>query len=214
MPTGPRPAPPAGTARVAISGTILGHRWVNVWYLQVAHSGAVTVNDLQTIADGIHTSWGASVAPLVSSDVVMKTVDITYFPSAGTELRYTGSYSTAGGAAASPQDAGACFVIRWVIGEYYRGGHPRSYIPGVPAGSITNGSDLSATFMTNAAADLNAHRNAINALTSTNITSVTMGTVRYASGGAWLSPPRFVAYTSCAVGKLGKLGSQRRRILS
>jgi len=214
MPTGPRPAPPAGTARVAISGTTLGHSWVNVFYLQLTHTSAVTVNDLQTIADGISTAWAAHSGSF-DTECVLTGVDVTFIPTSGTELRYVGSYSHAGTSTVTAlKDVSANFVVDYVISDYYRGGHPRSYLSGVPVDATTDGANLTSAYQSGIVTNWNAIRNAINALTSTNITGTQMGTVRFSSGHSWLTPPRFVPFTSVKIGKRGKIGSQRRRILN
>lgn len=214
MPTGHRPAPPVGTARVAVSGTYQGHPWVSVMYLELTGTG-ITINDLSTLAGDIATDWDSNFKGFYTSAVVLTQVDIRYIPSLGNELRFVGAYSHAGtNGGTTGADASACYVLSWVISDYYRGGHPRTYLPGVPANLITNGSDIDATTFASLISNANSYRSAINALTTTNITGVQIGTVRFASNNAWLSPPRFVPFTGVKAGKKLKLGSQRRRILA
>ena len=211
MPTGPRPPWPVGVARVAVSGTIFNHRWVNVFYVQLTHTNPVTVNDLKTLADQLATSW-LTQSSMISSSCSITQVDVSFIPSTGNVLDYTGTYASAGSGGAAVADAGACWVVNWVISDRYRGGHPRMYIPGVLSADVTNGSDMSGAHVSTLAANAAALRNTINALTSTNITAMSMGTVRYQSNNNWLSPPLFRAYTSVKVNP--KLGSQRRRVHS
>lgn len=197
-----------------MSGTFLGHAWVRVFYLEFTGTG-ITVDDLQSVADEVASLWLANTATYITNDVTLTAVDVRYIPSTGTELRYTGTYSDTGALAGpSVDDASAAHVIDYVISDYYRGGHPRAYMAGVATAYVTNGSDISAGGQANLVNAENGFRNALNAYTTTNITAMTMGTVRFESGGAWLSPPYFVAFTSVKYGKGGKLGSQRRRILS
>lgn len=212
MTTGTRPAPLAGTARVAISGTIWGHRWVNVFWLQIANSSAVTVNDLQTIANGIDAAWAANVIGVLDNHAVMQQIDVTFFPTSSTEVRFTGTYNRVGTQASQLTDAAACTVVDWIINAYYRGGKPRSYVPGVRADQVNNGSTFSAGYLTAAATGFNAFRNAINALTSTNITSTTMGTLSFIKNNAFRVTPVFFAYTSVKIRTT--IGTQRRRLLS
>lgn len=214
MPAGPRPLPPAGVARVALSGTILGHPWINTFWLQITHTGAVTVTDLQDIADFISASWNTDFGAAVSADAILTQVSVAFYPTVGTELVYVGSYSHVGGAPAAVQDAGASWVIDFVISSFYRGGKPRWYLPGVPAASISNGSNISTSGFNVLVGGINIFRNHLNAHTTANVTAMTMGVVRFASGNAWLTPPVFWPYTSVKVGKKYKLGSQRRRILA
>lgn len=212
MPTGTRPPIPPGYARVAISGTDMGHKWVQVFYLQITGTG-VTVNDLQTIADAISAAYNTDLCPQQASTTVMTTVQIVFIPSVGNEVTYTGSYSHAGTAAGTRiDDVSSTAVLQWKISAYYRGGHPRSYFPGVPTTHVANGSDLDSTLTSGLATQANAFRNAVNAITSTNVTAVVMGTLSYQTANAWRTTPLFRQFTSVSVNP--KLGSQRRRIHS
>jgi len=212
MPTGSRPAPPAGTARVAIRGTILGHEWVNVFYLELTHTDPVTVDDLSALADAIDTEIAAHYPNAATTGMVISEIKLVFIPTAGSELAFTKAVSHVGSGNAAINDAAACVVVNWVISDYYRGGHPRTYFAGADGTHVTNGSDLDSASRSGLAASANDFRNGLNAITTDNITAVQMGTVRFQSGGEWLSPPVFRPYTSVSVRT--KLGSQRRRILS
>lgn len=212
MPTGPRPPIPPGVARVAISGTTMTHKWVMVFYLQIT-GGTVTVNDLQSVANEIDSLYNSNINPLVPSTVTMTDIKVVYVPSVGNEVVFEGNYSRTGiGAGTQVADASACFVVNWHISAYYRGGHPRTYMTGVTTTEITNGSDLSSTATTAVSGGWNAFRNALNAFTTTNISTIVMGTLSFQSGNVWRATPLFRAYTS--VSTRSKLGSQRRRILT
>lgn len=197
-----------------MQGTIFTHRWVNVFYLQLSGSG-ITVNDLQTIANGIEAAWVADPAHALTGDVTLSSVTVDYVPSVGNSLQFVGSYSAAGsGGGTTVQDASACHVVDYVISASYRGGHPRSYVPGVDVSTVSAGSNVSSAQQSVVATRYNAFRNAVNALTSTNVTATVMGTVSFQTAGAWRTPPIFRAYTSVKYGNGGKLGSARRRIHS
>lgn len=212
MPTGPKPPPPPGTARVAISGTCQGHAWTQVFYLQLTGS-AITVNDLQTLANDIEGFYSTNLAASMPSVWALTDIKIVYIPSAGSEVVYEGTYSLVGTNAGTIVDnAASCLVIRWAISAYYRGGHPRTYMPGVMTSLVTNGSNIDPTNGSAFATKYNAIRNGINATTTTNITAVVMGTVSFQSGNAWRVTPVFRPFTSVSYNP--KLGSQRRRIKS
>lgn len=214
MPTGPRPAPPVGSARVAITGTIFGHRCINVFYLNLTGASIVT-SDLNTLASAIATEWNTQIVGNQTADYTLTQVEVRYIPSAGNELIGVATVSHAGGLAVTTiQDASACIVIDWKITARYRGGHPRSYIAGVAASSVTSGSALTGGQPTNLATAAGTVLTYLNGYTAGNITGSTMGTVHFQSANAWLSPPVFRPYTAAALGKQQKLGSQRRRILS
>jgi hypothetical protein len=212
MPTGHRPPIPPGVARVAILGTTLGHLWTNIFYVQLSGSGIVAA-DLNTLASDIAGFWNTNFGAAVPSTVQITEVDIVYVPSVGNEV--TGSW-TGSHAGTSPNtqvaDAAAAYVINWLISAYYRGGHPRMYLPGVTTNNVTNGSDIGASGAAALATDAIAFKDAINGVTTTNITAVAMGTLSFQTGNSWRTTPLFRPFTG-AKGAL-KLGSQRRRIHS
>lgn len=212
MPVGPRPPIPPGFAKVVLGGSIFTHQWKNIFYLQVT-GGAVTINDLTTLATDIATEWNTTMGTILTPDTVLTSVQIVYVPSVGNELQavWTGTHAGTN-ATTTIQDASAAWVLNWPIGAYYRGGHPRWYVAGVAANAITNGSDGTGTVPGNLATQANNLRNYINGLTLTSITALAMGTLSFSTGGAWRATPIFRAFTG--VSTRHKLGSQRRRILS
>lgn len=212
LPLGPRPAPPVGTARVVIAGTVSGHAFVNVMYLKLTHSAAVTVNDLETILNGMRDAFASGLTAFFTTNVTYNSWSASFISAVGQSLDYTHTETFSGSNANIVNDASACYVIRWATGEYYRGGHPRSYLPGPQGNNIVNASTLQGATQTSLAAAMQTWLNAVNALTSTNVTKVDLGTVRYESNHAWLSPPYFVAFQSASVRPT--IGSQRRRLLS
>lgn len=212
VPTGTRPPIPPGVARVAISGTFFTHRFVHVFYLQLTHT-TVTVNDLQSLADEISTLWNTNIAPKSVSNVTLTSVAVTFIDAPGSEVVYQGTYSHAGTyAGTAVNDASLCYVVNWKISAYYRGGHPRTYMPGLTTADITNGSDINSTSASGVATAWNTFRNSLNAYTTTNISAIVMGTLSFQTANAWRTTPVFRPYTSVSVNP--KAGSQRRRIHS
>jgi hypothetical protein len=212
MPSGHRPPIPPGIARVALSGTISGHKWANVFYVQLTGSSIVAA-DLNTLATDIANAWAAHIAPEVTSSCVLTEVQIVYVPSVGNEVTGAATVSSTGSASGtSPENVATCFVINWLISAYYRGGHPRWYLPGIQASVISNGSDISGGAASAIASAASAMRVAVEAITTTNISGVLMGTLSFASGNAWRATPLFRHFTGQAVRT--KIGSQRRRILA
>lgn len=212
MPTGPRPAPPAGTAKVTVSGTNFTHKWNNIFYLSLSGSG-ITSTDLDTLASTIATAWGTAWNSKLSDSATQTSVGIVYIPTAGTEV--VGSWTgTNAGTRTSAQllDASAAYVISWKTGQYYRGGHPRWYVAGVATTDITSGSAVGSTIRGQIATNLATFRGTVNSATTTHVASATMGTVSFQTGKEWRSPPIFVAFGSVTVSAV--LGSQRRRIHS
>lgn len=212
MPSGHRPPIPPGAARVALSGTYQGHRWANVFYLELTGTG-ITAADLNTLATDIATQWNTNFGNLCLPSTILTEVKIVYVPSVGNEVVGVATVSHAGtNTGTDVENAASCSVINWNISAYYRGGHPRWYLPGISQAHVSNGSDIDSTFASNIASGANSFRTGVNGFTTTNISGVSFGTLSFASGNVWRGTPLFRPFTG-ATTRL-KLGSQRRRILS
>lgn len=210
MPSGVRPPIPPGYARVAFSGTWMTKPWVTVFYLQLTGTG-ITAADLNTLAGDIGTAWNTNCAGQVTADVVATACTIVYVPSVGTEIVGSASFSHAGtGGGTSVDNSASSYVINWHINAYYRGGHPRWYVPGPVVADISNGSVVSGTRQSTLISAYSNFLTAVNGYTTTNISATSMGTMSFQSGNAWRGTPLFRKFQSVSVRAL--LGSQRRRI--
>jgi hypothetical protein len=108
------------------------------------------------------------------------------------------------------QDNSACTCISWSSNAYWRGGKPRTYLPGVQTQYVANPYTISAggdTWYTQKANDFHV---AVNALNATSITNTQHGFVHFFQNGVLLSPSVFYPITG---GQLHpRFGTQRRRL--
>jgi hypothetical protein len=210
MPTGTRPEPPVDTVRVAISGDVFTHPFTNVFWLRFTRAGAAVVNDLNTIIDGMLTAYDTNLVAKLGANVSGVTADASWITAVGTDLNTIRSHTVTPSGNPSVEDASACAVMSSVISARYRGGHPRTYLPGPQAAHIANGSTLDGTILPGFITSAAAFRNAVNALTAGAVTAVELGTVSFVRSGAWRVPPVFEPFTGSTI--RATLGSQRRRI--
>jgi hypothetical protein len=210
VPTGPRPPIPPGFAKLVLSGTVLSKPWRNIAYLALGGSGIGTA-DLNTLCGTIDTAWGTRFIANLSDQTLLTQVQLVYIPSVGAEIvgnsTVTKTGTRVGGFVA---DASAAFLLNWNVNKYYRGGHPRWYLPGVCTADVTNGSVIGGSIRTALAVSGNGLLNDINAATTTNITSAQLGTLSFQHANAWRTPPVFWPFSTCVVA--GLLATQRRRI--
>jgi hypothetical protein len=211
MPSGVRPQPPAGVCKLVLNGLLFGvHPTVNVWWLKLTSAGAPNAADLLNILTTIKTDFNGNVATDLSSNWAANGFDAHWIPTVGTIVEASVAYPNAGAGGAAVQDASACYVVDWLTGLYYRGGHPRTYFAGVQSADVTLGSTIGGTRLTDLATNAAAWMAQINALSHGDITAVKFGTVSFASGKAWRVPPVFVPYTGVKI--RSTIGTQRRRI--
>lgn len=181
---------------------------MNVFWINITATTHV-VADLKSVVDSMVASYATNMMGQTAGSFHQTQAKASWLYASGQVLEYTGSYSNTGtGGTALGTDA-ACYVVNWSITDYYRGGHPRTYVPGVVGSNCTNGRSLTGGAQSNVANNATTWMNAVNALTHGGISAVALGTVRFASGNAWLSPPVFRAYQSASCRPV--LGTQRRR---
>lgn len=206
----PRPAPPVGSCRCTVGGTYQTHKWACVFWLNLT-STAPAQADLQTLSGKISSAWNTNMVPVVNTAVIMNSVALVWTPVAGQEILANDATTRTGtGAGTSPAYAGTSVVINHRTGAYYRGGHSRSYVPGIGVNDITNGSTISSAAITSWGNAWSAMVTAIKTGPAGGITAIDVGTVRFRNKNAWLVPPVFTAWQSHAVRQT--LGTQRGRL--
>lgn len=210
MPSGTRPPIPPNYAKLELAGTFLTHPWRNIGYLAISGTGIAT-SDLNTLAGTINTAWGTRNIANISDQCSLTSVKIVYIPSVGQEILGVSAVAKTGTRVGGFVDnASSSYLVNWNVNRYYRGGHPRWYIASALTADITNGSDLSSSMRTAFNTAFNGFLNDVNAATTTNITSVQLGTLSFQHAGAWRNPPVFWPFVSAVTA--AKIATQRRRI--
>ena len=200
--------PVPSVARFAVSGTNQSQKWVNVFHMQYSNVPADTPT-MNSICQAVHTAYLNAFTVLWSANCILITVDGQDLAS---RTGAVGSFSlshpgTAVAAVDLPVQVALC--LSWTISDRYRGGHPRTYLPGIVAGNLSQGRLLTTAGHTqylNAAAAFLTNMNAITAGAS----SWKMVCVRYFSQHQLLPNPLVRLIGSEAVH--GRIDTQRRRL--
>jgi len=195
-------------ARFAVSGTNQNQKWVNVFHSQYSNVPGDTPT-MNAICQAVHTAYLNAFTSLWAPDCILNTVDGQDLASrtgaVGTfSLAHPGSGT---GVVELPVQVALC--LSWTITDRYRGGHPRTYLPGINGGFVQGGRLLTTgghTNYLNAAAAFLTNMNAITAGAS----SWKMCCVRYFSQHQLLANPlvRIIGGQSVH----GRIDTQRRRL--
>jgi hypothetical protein len=181
-----------------------------VQYLQVTTDGTKTAADLKTVIDAYVAAFFLRMKASMSASVTLNDVKAVWITSVGNEIAYENSVNDVMTGGTMVGNVSTCIVLNWAIGAYYRGGHPRTYLPGVVLASTTNNNALTSAYQASIAAAAALWLSDTNALTATHILTVKLGTVSFQTLKAWRTPPIFRAYTSASVRAI--MGTQRRRL--
>lgn len=210
MPITTEPAPnppPVGTVKVRHSGALDGVPWgVGSWLLTTGAPGPGDLSDLATDMAGVFVT---NLLPLICVDVGYTECSVRYWDGSVWTMA-TSSFSHVGGMSGLRLTSQASSLISWGIGTSYRGGKPRTYLPQPSNAAVGFAHEWSGGHIANLTAGGAGYLSDVNGLAPGGITTVTLGVVRFFSGGAALAPPVFDPFLS-ANGQ-PRVCSQRRRL--
>lgn len=202
---------PDNSVRVALSGTLSGQNWANVLHCQLSTSSAITQNDLNLWTTAFRNAYATRLLPYCHSDVALTLTKAVLYTPGGGELIGIDTNSTGGSAAGTRvDDNAASLVISWLTTVYWRGGKPRTYLPGPTTGQIDNGTVVNTTVRGNLGTAANNFKTDADALTQGTITATQLGFLSFRSGNEERPSPIFYPYTGAIVHL--RPGTQRRRI--
>lgn len=210
-PRGPKPPLPGGIKiQFNYSGSAGGLTFIaaNVMHALVAPASLVTQTLVTNIAQFSRQTWAGNFPPSIASS--WKVVNTTATAVDGSGLQGQDNTNVPGTATGlyPPQCAVA---ITWKGAIPWRGGRPRTYLPGVPTSASSGSSQssaLSSSYTSVLAAAAITFISQMNAMVISG-GSLTFGLISYYSRGAFRSTPLFVPITTAVVHD--RLDSQRRR---
>lgn len=154
---------------------------------------------------------GVSLSANISSNWTLQSC--TCHDLGGTSAFATSTTSSVPGSnPAAPFPPQVAVVLSWQVASSYRGGKPRTYLPGIPQNAIatTGSSALSTTYATALEGVAASFRGIMNGYTPTGASGpTTVGTVSYFHGHTVRPTPVFMGYIDVSVHE--RLDSQRRR---
>jgi hypothetical protein len=150
--TAPRPpsvplAPVLGVLRLVVNQQLAGVKVINVLHAKQAGGGPWSQADADSYVTAFRQAWFINIAALQQG--AMELHEVT-----GTDLTSpvgvvaTAPGNTMGGAAGVVLPAHAAMTISWPVSTHYRGGHPRTYIGGLPSSAQATANSWSASAAT------------------------------------------------------------------
>lgn len=203
-----RNRPPAGTAHVRLTGT-LGAAACGVGFW-TACAADTSEDDLNTAAEAVYNAWADNILADQTSTASLDQVEVLLYR-ATDELAGTYVETRTGGASGAAFPANVCAVVGWSTPSTWRGGHPRTYIWGVPNSALGSGYQTLDSAYTAALRSLVVlFQAAFNAISVGG--GFSLSTMRFYNEKAALAPPFLVSINSPIV--RSTIGSQRRRLRS
>jgi hypothetical protein len=204
----PPPNPlPNGGGFVRFEGHWETQRWASVMGLR--YTGTPTGTDLNDVAHDLFTAYEDNLLDWQSDDsAITKTTAVGTFGGDILEGLHIGSeHGTASDTNDTLQN---CVLLSWHIASHYRGGKPRTYLPGLTESKRDDARSLDDTFVSDLTALAQSFLAAVNIIGEGGITAIELGVWARFRSGAALSPPVFHPYLDVSVQK--RVCTQRRRL--
>jgi hypothetical protein len=200
--------PVPNVLKIEFLGTNQGKNWANVMHAEWAGSSPF-IADVLDVATQAYEAYESHFLPVIEENAVLQGCQVTDLSSnLGAQALYT--ESNAGGMTGPTFSAQVACVISWHVARRYRGGHPRTYLPPPEQTQIFDTSHWKDTFVSSALGAANSFMGAVNAITTTELTSVTLGQVSYVLNKARRDPPIFERFETVSVDS--RIDTQRRRL--
>jgi hypothetical protein len=196
------------TVKATVHGTIGTAPYDNIFHLQYT-GPAPTAADAITLATDVLNDYNTSFISLLGAGTVTTTgcdvVDLT----SNTSSSGSASLITPGTRAGAANPNQVATVISWHINLRYRGGHPRTYLPGGMQADLQNTSHWTTSYLNAVNSGASSFRAAINAI-AIGATTYKLAIVSYRSGGLARPTPFVLLVNSNAVHT--RIDTQRRRL--
>lgn len=211
MPAGPRPRPPVRSIRVAHTGDISGLPWAAIQWIHADGASDITGADLNALATFVGNSYGSNIISHMDSATRLTHTHVSLYSADLDLLEGDAAFSLAGSVVGLQCPAQVCIGISWHVTVGYRGGHPRTYVPGVPISMLSAANTVGGTFASSLAAGATTYLSNVNGYTTGAFSDgIHLGTMSFVRARAWRTPPVFLRFISATVDE--RLDTQRRRL--
>lgn len=210
-PKGPKPHI-AGAYKVQVifqNTTDPARRAANVFHVNQLTVAPPTVAQLNSYAASFSSAYATALAGVLGTTWKIISCVVTALDGSG--LQGTDNTSHTGTASTPAMPPGNAVTVSWTaVGQSWRGGRARTYIPGVTSGCLVNPDD-SAITVSFANALVSQMKTFLNAVIALNLNGVqtNLVLVSYFSKGAFRSPPLTAQILAPLVHQ--RVSSQRRR---
>jgi hypothetical protein len=204
----PAPNPPIdGACRIRIAfGYQTKSPNIGFWSLV---TGVPDGDDLVLLATDIMGHYHDTLLPNQVTSLFLNEVEVTYY-SAGFPTSASAFDHLAGSMDGAASLQSSAMLLSWAIISSYRGGKPRTYLPGMDRTDEDSTFTWSDTRVAAVRSDAADFLTAVNGITTPNIDSVTLGCLHFFRAGTALDPPYFDPFIGVDAQK--RICTQRRRL--
>lgn len=195
------------TVKMAVSGILSGVPIACIYHERYT-GGPPSAAECALFATDVFTQWTTTFGFVLNSDLVITLATVTDLNS-NTGASGTHSGVATGSVFSAPAPNQCAAVVNWHAGTRYRGGHPKTFLPGLSNIDFANPVSLTATAQAAFASAAANFRTNLATITHGGTVFQGLAVVHYKKAHAVLTPPQteFIVSESCRQ----MVGSQRGR---
>jgi hypothetical protein len=168
--------------------------------------------DFAAFTHYVGSQFASRIKANVSEQVGWTTTEGLYYGPEGADLGASQSTPELGQLTDAILPVSVACAISWSVQQHYRGGHPRTYVPGMTIGWVASGNTFNAGQIGALADDANSFLSDINAHQVGNFSDAHLGTVSFVLRKEWRDPPVFRDYIPDGATVDARVDTQRRRL--
>lgn len=213
MPSGARPNPPAHSIHLAVAGTYKTDTpFANTFWLRNGNAQTPSQLDFDVAVQNFGDKFVQHMAGQLSNGAVWTNCDAYYYDGGGIALASQRTITGQGGKAGTQLPANVAVCVGWRVQQHYRGGHPRTYLVGPDATSLSGGRLFLQAYCTSVAQAANAFHADVNTMSSGAIGLVKLGVVSFVLRNEWRPDPVFRDFIPSGAHVDSRVDSMRRRL--
>lgn len=207
----PALAPIPGVARVVVSGTYSIRTWANIFHVALLSGDPMSQAVVDDIAATVYDAYGTNLMSRLPAAAVATQCLATDLGS-DQGLAGVASGNKVGTETGNPVSLNSGLLVNWRIAKRYRGGHPRTYLPGAVEDDVDGPGVIIAAAVTEVTTGANAFIAAL--VGNTGAAGVLqLVTPHYVVNNTPIQPPVVPETSPILSGTCNKtIASQRRRV--
>ena len=208
--------PVPNVIKTVVSGTTGGNPFNNIFHWQYTAPGPPTAGAVSLLCQNIHNAYNTNLTTWFPSWVnVLQTTGTDLTSTSGAVGSY--AHTQSGGGATGTGSSASCVLVKHLISRRYRGGHPRTYLPGLTSSDQADSLNWDAAHVADIQTGFNGFLSAVETSPPSGITSLNFVNVSYyGHGGSTTKPPTPLPtpIVDVITGNVveARLATQRRRL--